>query len=243
LTTVAVIVPWQEDLARSARRVSAVVLSGLASGAVIGGIGGRLAMLVLRLTSSDSLHGLESDDGFVMGQISGASLFLFTATAVLGVLGALFYMVVRDWLPPRWRPALAGVFGGVVGGAAIVHPDGLDFRLLEPLWLAIAFFVALPAIYGVWMSALVERSLQRDATQRTGWAWFLGFIPLIALAISGTGIVILFLMLGVWWVHRSVPEFAALWRSAPVVWIGRASLLGLTAWSLVGLVRDVTQIL
>ena len=32
-----------------------------------------------------------------------------------------------------------------MGGALLIQPDGLDFRLLEPLPLAIAFFIAIPA--------------------------------------------------------------------------------------------------
>ncbi len=246
MTSVATIVPWQEDLASSARRVSAVTVAGLAAGAVIGGVGGRLAMFVLRLTSSDSLHGLESDDGFVMGQVSGASLFLILFTGVLGILGALFYLGVRAWLPAGSRAVLAGIFGAAVGGAAVVHPDGLDFRLLEPLWLAVALFVALPAIYGVAMSLLVERALRRDAegTLAGGRLWFLGLIPFIALGLTGPpGILILLLVAGGWWLNRSVPGLAALWHSPVVVWIGRVLLLGLTAWSFVVLFRDVTQIL
>jgi hypothetical protein len=246
MTSIATAVPWQEDLTSSARRISAVTVAGLVSGAVIGGVGGRVAMLLLRLTSSDALHGLESDDGFVMGQVSGASLFLILFTGVLGVLGALFYVAVRGWFPFGSRAVLAGIFGAAVGGAGVVHPDGLDFRLLEPLWLAVALFVALPALYGVAMSVLVERALRRDAEGALagGRLWFLGLIPFIALGLFGPpGILILLLVGGVWWVHRSVPGFAALWQAPVVVWIGRALLLALTAWSFAALLRDVRQIL
>lgn len=235
-------VPWREDLAGAARRLSAVVVAGFVAGGVIGGIGGRLAMLVLRLTSSETLHGLESDDGFVMGQVSGASVFLLGFTSLLGVLGALFYLAVRAWLPVPTRPALAGVFGGVVGGALVVHPDGIDFALLEPLWLAVALFVALPAGYGVAMSLLVERLLRR-ADASVARLWFLGLAPLALLGFSPAGLLLL-LGLGVAWaIHRNAPGAgAAAWTSPPVVWIGRALLLGLTAWSFAALVRDVTRI-
>jgi hypothetical protein len=244
MTTVAVAVPWQEDLASWARPVSDSVVAGLAAGAAVGGIGGRLAMFVLRVTSNASLQGLESDDGFVIGRFSGSSLFLVVFCGVLGILGALFYLVVRGWLPERWRPALAGVFGGIVGGAAFVHTDGIDFQLLEPAWLAISLFVGLPAMYGVAMSILVERSLRREASRGGGRRWFLGLIPLIALGLLGPlGIGLLVLMALAWLIHRSAPEVASLWRSGPVVWGGRALLLGLTAWSLSGLVREATQIL
>ncbi|HEY7668090.1 MAG TPA: hypothetical protein VIE12_08200 [Actinomycetota bacterium] len=246
MTTVAVPVSWQADLTASARRLSAVVAVGLAAGAAIGGVGGRLAMLVLRLTSSDSLHGLESDDGFVMGQVSGSTLFLIMLTGALGVVGALFYFAVRGWIPAGSRAAWTGVFGAAVGGAGVVHPDGIDFNMLEPLWLAVAFFVALPAAYGVTMSVLVERALRRDAQGRPagGRAWIVGLIPLIALAIAGTtGLVVLVLLAGAWWLRRSLPQVAALWRSTALVWAGRVALLAFTVWSGWLLVRDATQIL
>ena len=57
------------------------------------------------------------------------------------------------------------------------------------------------------------------------------------------GLGLLLLMLGVWWLHRSVPDVAGIWRSTPVVWIGRVALLAVTARSLVTLVADIDQIL
>ena len=236
---------WQEDLATSARRMSAVVIGGLVSGVVIGGVGGRLAMLVLRITSDDSLHGLETDDGFVIGEITGATLFLVLATAALGILGALFYTAVRGWLPERRRAVLAGIFGGVVGGAIFIRADGIDFRLLEPLPLAIVLFIALPATYGVAMSLLVERQLRDDPPPYRSRAWVMGLIPLIGLAFLGPiGLGVLVVMGAAWAIHRRDPGlFASLWRTAPMVWIGRASLLALTTFSFVVLARDITRIL
>src|ERR687898_538231 len=39
-------------------RFTATVIAGVFTGLVAGGIGGRLAMLVLRLTTGDSVHGV-----------------------------------------------------------------------------------------------------------------------------------------------------------------------------------------
>ncbi len=244
MTTIEVRTSWNQDLASLARLVSAAVIGGLVSGAVVGGLGGRLAMLVLRITSDDFLHGLETDDGFVMGQVSSATLFLVVFTSVLGVLGALFYLAVRAWLPERRRAMLVGVFGGIVGGAAFIRSDGIDFRLLEPLPLAIVLFIALPAAYGVAMSLLVERRLRNAAgTDRSRW-WPLGLIPIIGLALLGPiGLGLLFLMGAAWAVHRTAPGLASLWRSSIVVWVGRAALLAVTTTALVALVRNVTRIL
>jgi hypothetical protein len=237
-------VTWQQDLLASARRVSAGVVGGLATGALIGGIGGRLAMFVLRLTSDPSLHGLKTDDEFTIGRFSGETMFLVLVTAGLGVIGGLVYLAVRPWLPERWRAALAGLFGAIVGGAAFIRPDGIDFTRLDPLPLAIVMFTALPAIYGVAMSLFVERLLRSNPEAGGSWGWLLGLLPLAAFVATGPlGLGLLLLMFGVWWVHRSVPDAATLWRSPTVVWIGRAILLAVTARGLVSLVADIDQIL
>ena len=213
-------------------------------GALIGGVGGRIAMFVLRVTSDSALRGAETDDGFVIGQISGATLFLIIATSVLGVLGGIFYLAVRSWLPERWRAALYGGFGGIVGGAAVIRPGGIDFTLLDPLPLAIAMFIALPAIYGVLVSRLIEGWLRRDSGPGASRAWIIGPIPLMALAFLGpVGLGLAVLALALWIVRRRAPWNASLWGSPAVVWIGRAALLALTAVALASLVRDISQIL
>lgn len=235
---------WLHDLLASARRLSAGVVGGLATGAVIGGIGGRLAMLVLRLTSDPSLHGLPTDDGFTIGRFSGETLFLVLATGALGILGGVVYLAVRPWLPERWRAALVGVFGGVVGGAVFIRPDGIDFTRLDPLPLAIAMFIALPAIYGVAMSLLVERLLRSNPGASGPWGWLLGLLPLVAFGATGPiGVGLLLLMFGLWWLHRWVPEVAIMWRSSTAAWIGRAALVAVTMWGLVSLVDDIDQVL
>ena len=237
-------VTWQQDLTTRARRISTAAVAGLSMGALVGGIGGRIAMFVLRVTSDASLHGRETDDGFIIGQISGATLFLVILTSVLGVFGGVFYLAVRQWLPVRGRAALFGVFGGVVGGAGVIRPGGLDFTLLDPLPLAIAMFIALPAIYGVVVSRLIERWLRAGADSGASPAWTFGLIPLLALAFIGpTGLGLVAGMVALWVMQRKVPRLANLWGSPAAVWIGRAGLLVVTAVVFVSLVSDVYQIL
>ena len=156
----------------------------------------------------------------------------------------MLYLGVRRWLPERQRAALAGVFGGIVGGALVISPDGLDFTRLEPLPLAVAMFIALPALYGVTMSMVVERLLREDSRFHRSRGWVLGLIPLLAIAASGPlGIGLLALIFGLWAFHRWLPEAESLVRSTAVVWTGRAILLAVTGLGLVGLVQDVDQVL
>src|SRR5438132_4312522 len=103
-----------EDLRGPGATLGAGVSAGFVAGVLIGGVGGRLAMLALRLTSDPSLHGVLTDDGFTIGRVSVETLFLLGVTAGLGMVGGLFYLVVRRWIPSRRRIPLRTVFGVLV---------------------------------------------------------------------------------------------------------------------------------
>src|SRR5690349_13321207 len=85
--------PTIDDLAAPGATLAAGVTAGFVAGVVIGGVGGRLAMLALRLTSNPGLRGLATDDGFTIGRVSAATIFLLGVTAALGMAGGLFYLV------------------------------------------------------------------------------------------------------------------------------------------------------
>src|SRR5688500_19906833 len=109
----------------------------------------RLAMLLLRLTSPDTVIGVESDDGFTIGEFTLSGTYnLFMLGAVLGVLGAAVYVLVSPWLiGPRWFHAFTFAFtAGVYVGSLVIKDEGIDFHALKPTWLAIALFIAVPAI-------------------------------------------------------------------------------------------------
>jgi hypothetical protein len=131
--------------------------AGALAGGVIGGVGGRVAMFVLRLTSSESVHGVTSDDGFIIGRFSVDTGFLVLIATVLGAANGVVYVLCRAFLPDRLRVAGWTLAGGLVGGSAIVHADGVDFTLLDPLWLAVVLFVLIPAAGTGATAVLVER--------------------------------------------------------------------------------------
>lgn len=226
-------------------RISVTCAIGALTGAVIGGVGGRLAMFVLRLTSDPSLHGRETDDGFTIGVISGATLFLVGLTAFLGVAGALVYAATRSWVPARLRPWAAAAVAGAVGGAEVIRPDGIDFTLLEPLPLAVAMFVALPAAYGAAVSVLLERSFARPAPK--GWPALLGLVlltpfvlsgvlrPSVETVLGGVALAAAFLFARSW--------LEAVWTSRPVTWLARAGILAVTALAVVVLIGDIADVL
>lgn len=158
--------PERKRLRRVAVRdeVSSIVwwvLVGAAAGAIagflVGGIGGRLAMLLLRLTSSDSVLGVTSDDGFEIGVVSAQTFQLLLAMTVLGALNGVLYAVLRTVIAGRLRLPLWVGFGALVGGSLFVHDEGVDFTLISPVLLAIALFVLLPGVAAALVVLLVER--------------------------------------------------------------------------------------
>jgi hypothetical protein len=233
-----------DDVLAVARPLSAAVGAGALAGFVIGGVGGRIAMFVLRLTSDPGVRGLESDDGFTIGIVSSASLFLLGATTVLGLFGGVAYLLIRAWLPPRTRPWVFGALCGLVGGALVIRPGGIDFTRLSPLWLAVSMFVALPAAYGVTVARSAERLLPRASGFGAVRSWVGSLVVIAVLALTGiTGLAIVAAAILTFALARSAPVVTAAWSSRPTTWIGRAGLAGLGVVSAIALVSDVVEIL
>ena len=164
--------------------LSATILVGAGVGAVVGGLGGRLAMRILFLTTGDSVKGVTSDDGFFIGRFTLAdTASLVAVTTLLGIVAALLYLGARPFVLHfgRLTVPLTALFYGVVGGALLVKPEGVDFRVLEPAALAIAMFVAIFAVFGGVVSWAVNAAARENSwAQRWSW-WVLG-PPLVVLA-------------------------------------------------------------
>lgn len=120
-------------------------------------------MLLARLNTEAT--GVTSDDDFTIGQFTVANtLNLLLFGTLLGVVGAGIYSLLRGLrFGPRWFQVLTVAVGpAVVVGALIVHTDGVDFRLLEPTWLAIGLFVAIPGVYAALITLLGEQVLGQN---------------------------------------------------------------------------------
>ena len=220
----------------------AAALGGLAAGFLVGGIGGRLAMFILRVTSDDRVVGIQSDDDFTIGQISSASIFLILVTTLFGTLLAFGYLLVRRWLPEGRRPLQAAVFFGLIGGAAVIKPEGVDFTLLSPLWLAVVLFFALPAGYGwlmaSWVEALIARPGHLRKARVAGIIGFVvvGFFGLLGAVIAVVGFVLVL-------IGRRWPAAAAAVTHPVPTWIVRVGLLVVAGVSLQALLIDASELL
>jgi hypothetical protein len=225
------------------QRLGASTAMGAFGGFAIGGVGGRLAMLLLRITSDPVLHGRSTDDGFTIGIVSTETTFLLIATTVIGALGGAAYLLIRGALPERRRALVTGALGALVGGAVIIRPDGIDFTALDPLALAVALFVAIPFAGAAAISSLAERAL-RGGRVEAHRRWLLGLAPLIL--VGGLGptsalVVALTLAAAGWW-----PEIRAGGAGGPAALItfgGRLALVAVAGVASVVLVQDVVAVL
>jgi hypothetical protein len=140
-----------ELLARFIEGMRLLIVAGIPAGAILIGVGSRLAMLLLRVTSPKRVHGVLSDDGFTIGQVTlGGTYKLLQLGAAVGIIGAAAYRLVAPRLiGPMWfRRLTTGLASAAVVGSMLIHADGIDFTLLKPTWLAIGLFVALPGLFG-----------------------------------------------------------------------------------------------
>lgn len=133
--------------------------AGAIAGLVWGGIGGRLAMRIVFLTSDPGLRGVISDDGFEIGRFSGNTIFLLGFTLILGGLVGVVFGAIRALVaaPDRVLAPVIGVTAAAFGGGGIVHSGGIDFKILEPLWLTVGLFVLIPALWGFTVVPLATR--------------------------------------------------------------------------------------
>lgn len=168
-------------------------ITGAAAGLVWGGIGGRIAMRIVLLTSSDRVRGLTSDDGFEIGTISGATVFLLIFTTILGAIAGLGIGVLRMVTAgPTWAVAAGtSVATATLVGASIVHTDGVDFRFLDPLWLTVGLFVLIPGLWGATVIVATDRVLRSErvtglpaAVHRRYWG-VIGWMLLGGLTLAG----------------------------------------------------------
>ncbi len=143
-------------------RLLVAIGAGALVGAIVGGLGGRLAMFVLRLGSDPAVIGLTSDDGFEIGRFSSSTVFLLTVTAGFGGATGAVYLLLRETLPTRLRAASWGVLFALLGGAELLVPYSVDFTFLDPRPFAVAAFVVLPGLAAFVIAAIIERLLATE---------------------------------------------------------------------------------
>lgn len=215
-----------------------LIVGGIPAGVILVGGGSRLAMLLLRVTSPDHVRGVTSDDGFTIGHVTLAGTYnLLVLGAVVGIIGAAAYRMVAPWLiGPSWfRRLTTGLASAAVGGSMLIHADGVDFTLLQPPWLAIGLFIALPGLFGTLIGPAVDAVSRPDSwTIRGRRQWVL---PIVCVGCVPFAIPVILVAAAVFavWVVASAAE--------PVQRVRRAPLYALairSAWLLIAVIGLVT---
>lgn len=223
---------WEAEVKAAGRAWATVLLVGVACGVAVVGVLSRLVMLLLASMNPDAA-GVRSDDGFIMGQVTlSGSLQLAGAGAQIGAVGAFIYIAVRGlMIGPSWFRLLSISVGpGVVVGSVLVHTTGVDFNILEPLWLTIGSFVLLPVVFCAALHLLAEKALTSGGVR---------FKPLLMLGlILAVAAFPLTLMLGIgWWAARQFrPAEGHATRVWP--WALRVALAFVFVLAVVDLISD-----
>jgi hypothetical protein len=227
--------------------IRVIIVAGVPCGAILVGLGSRLCMFILRLTSSDKMIGIRSDDDFVIGRFTlGGTYKLLTLGAAVGLVGAGAYLLIAPRLiGPTWfRHLTVGLASGAVGGAMLIHPNGIDFTRLTPTWLAIGLFIALPGVFGAFVGPTVKSVAAPETWTRNGkrrWA-----LPVIAVAcfppVVPVVIVVSLIAAVAVIAAATITPLQRLRRTAAYTLVIRAAWLFVAIAGLRALVSDIQQI-
>jgi len=156
------------QIAAILRVVGVFVLAGMLSGALVGGLGGRVVMRVsgyLYQRENPGVTILTENSGEPVGQISlQGTIDLIVELAVSGAAIGMLLLLVAPWLSHSgWRRA--GGFGLIVlslVGPMVISPGSRDLRLFGPVPLNIAMFATLIVAAGMLTTPIfgwLDRSL------------------------------------------------------------------------------------
>jgi hypothetical protein len=226
------------DLRELAWRCLVAIGAGAITGMLVGGLGGRLVMLVIRRASDGSVQGLLTDDGFRIGQFTTATVFLVTVTAGLGGATGGLYLLLRGAMPRRGRAVMWAAALGLYTGADILTPDKFDFAALDPKPFIIVSFVLLPVVAALTIALAIEWLLTVEPWSRRGLTAVLalGSLPLVP------ALPVFALITGIVLAVRRAPQLTDRLRRPSKVLVPIALWL-LTANSGVELWLDATEIL
>jgi hypothetical protein len=223
-----------------------LVVGGISAGVILIGVGSRLAMLLLRVTSPGGVRGVKSDDGFIIGKVTLAGSYnLLLLGAAFGIIGAAAYLVVAPWLiGPTWfRRLTTGLAAAVVVGSMLVHADGIDFTKLKPMWLAIGVFIALPGLFGALVGVVVDAVRKPGSwTARGRWRWLLPLILVGCFPLSIVVILVAAPVFGAWVLVSQLGQIERIRRSASYALAIRTAWLVVAILGLVAIINDTQAV-
>jgi hypothetical protein len=173
-------------------RYGRLVLGGIVAGAVVFGLGSRVAMRLVGIFASP--HHLGEPTAFgVVGKITLAGVAtLVIMGCIAGLFSGLLYLAVRPWLPGAWvaRGLSLGLLLLTPVGVFIVASSKSDFDLVSPT-LILGLFAAMILVEGLATAWVIERlgrgSLPPPRPRALGYVVF-GTIASIGFAALGASV-------------------------------------------------------
>jgi hypothetical protein len=140
-----------------------LILGGAGVGAVVFGVGSRVAMRLVGKVASPEHLGEQTAFGTVGRVTVNGVVELVVFGSIAGLLCGLIYLAFRSRLPGRWmaRGLMFGLFLLVPFGFIITTSSRSDFDLASPT-LILAIFAGMILIDGVATAWAIER-LGRDS--------------------------------------------------------------------------------
>ncbi len=147
------------------RDIARTGMAGLIMGIVVGGLGGRLVMMVVALLNRDAF-GRRTENGELVGafSVNGTLALIFFGGLAAGMVAAVVWVIVGPWVPwsgPR-RRLLAMPIAVSIGAFMLVESTNRDFSIVGPTWLVLVLLLGLVATAGfamAWLDEWLERRL------------------------------------------------------------------------------------
>lgn len=157
------------------RHITAGGFSGLVTGVVVGGLGGRIFMRIAGAAAGESAQGRITEAGFTVGEVTvGGTIALTLFVGIfVGLAASLFYLIFLPWL--RWAGRFRGVAYGVtlfaIGSATsdIMNPDNIDFFILGNGGLLVGLVFGLFVVFGVVQDVLFRIADGTMPGEEEGW--------------------------------------------------------------------------
>ena len=166
------------------RLAAAAVAAGIGGG-LVGGVGARLAMFVVRVLNPSHNGEVTHANAEVGRWTLDGTLGLVADALATGALAGIAYLLVRAALPRRswvWR-GLA--FGGLVlaaFGRVVLEPDYEYVRYVDPA-VSVGLFAALFPLHGVTVAAIADR-VAPLGPGRLGLSWPRHLVQLVLLLVA-----------------------------------------------------------
>ena len=164
-------------------------LAGLIAGLIVGGLGGRVAMM-LAARMNPGATGMFTENGELIGAftLNGTFALMIFGGLLLGLVAGIVWVVLSPWLPasgPRRRLA-AGLLAAALGSSFLVQADNLDFAILGNDAAIIAMLVLLVGLIGLamaWADDVLDRRLPRPGGHPIRYLLAYGLITTVGLVV------------------------------------------------------------